>query len=41
MEIELIHKRTNAIHDKLCNLVARVQEVKIERGIESARAVRH
>ena len=40
VEIEVINKRTNAIHDKLCNLVVRAQEVKIERGIESVRAVR-
>ena len=39
VEIEVTHKRTTAIHDKLCNLIAHVQEVKIERGIETARAI--
>lgn len=40
VEIEVTHKRTTAIHDKLCNLIAHVQELKIERGIETARAIR-
>ena len=39
-EIEVTHNRTTAIHDKLCNLIAHVQELKIERGIETARAIR-
>ena len=33
VEIEVTHNRTTAIHDKLCNLIAQVQELKIERGI--------
>ena len=33
VEIEVTHNRTTAIHDKLCNLIAHVQELKIERGI--------
>ena len=40
VEIEVTHNRTTAIHDKLCNLIAHVQELKIERGIETARAIR-
>ena len=40
VEIEVTHNRTTAIHDKLCNLIAHVQELKIERGIEIARAIR-
>jgi len=40
IEIEVTHNRTTAIHDKLCNLIAHVQELKIERGIETARAIR-
>ena len=40
VEIEVTHNRTTAIHDKLCNLIARVQELKTERGIETARAIR-
>ena len=40
VEIEVTRKRTTAIHDKLCNLIAHVQELKIERGIETARAIR-
>ena len=39
VEIEVTHNRTTAIHDKLCNLIAHVQELKIERGIETARAI--
>lgn len=31
VEIEVTHNRTTAIHDKLCNLIAHVQELKIER----------
>ena len=38
--VEVTHNRTTAIHDKLCNLIAQVQELKIERGIETARAIR-
>ena len=30
IEIEVTHNRTTAIHDKLCNLIAHVQELKIE-----------
>ena len=40
VEIEVTHNRTTAIHNKLCNLIAQVQELKIERGIEIARAIR-
>lgn len=40
VEIEVTHNRTTAIHDKLCNLIAHVQELKIERGIETARTIR-
>lgn len=40
VEIEVTHNRTTAIHDKLCDLIAHVQELKIERGIETARAIR-
>ena len=40
VEIEVTHNRTRAIHDKLCNLIAHVEELKIERGIETARAIR-
>ena len=40
VEIEVTHNRTTAIHDKLCNLIAQVKELKIERGIETARAIR-
>ena len=38
--MNVTHNRTTAIHDKLCNLIAHVQELKIERGIETARAIR-
>ena len=40
IEIEVTHNRTTAIHDRLCNRIAQVQELKIERGIETARAIR-
>ena len=40
IEIEVTHNRTTAIPDKLCNLITHVQELKIERGIETARAIR-
>ena len=40
VEIEVTHNRTTAIHDKLCNLIAHLQELKIERGIETTRAIR-
>ena len=40
VEIVVTHNRTKAIHDKLCNLIAHVQELKIERRIETARAIR-
>ena len=40
VEIEVIHNRMTAIHDKLCNLIAHMQELKIERGIETVRAIR-
>lgn len=33
VEIEVVNKRTKVIHNKLCHLVAHVQEVKIERGV--------
>ena len=33
-------ERFTAIHDKLYNLIAHVQKLKIERGIETARAIR-
>ena len=39
VEIEVTHNRTTAIHDKLCNLIAHMQELKIERGIETVRAI--
>ena len=39
VEIEVTHNRTTAIHDKLCNLIAQVQELKVERGIETTRAI--
>ena len=40
VEVEVTHNRTTAIHDKLCNFIVQVQELKIERGIETARAIR-
>ena len=40
VEIEITLNRTTSIHDKLCNLIAHVQELKVERGIETARAIR-
>ena len=40
IEIEVTDNRTTAIHDRLCNRIAQVQELKIERGIETARAIR-
>ena len=40
IEIEVTHKQTTAIQDKLCNLIAHVQELKIEQGIETTRAIR-
>ena len=40
IEIEVTHNRTTAIHDRLCNRIAQVQELKIEPGIETARAIR-
>ena len=40
IEIEVTHNRTTAIHDKLCNLISHVQELKIDRGIATARAIR-
>ena len=37
--IEVAHNRTTGIHDKLCNLIAHMQELKIKRGIETVRAI--
>ena len=34
VEIKVTHKRTTAIHDKLCNLIAHVQELKINEGLK-------
>ena len=39
-EIEVVKKRTDAIFDKVNNLVASVQELKIDRGAETQRAIR-
>ena len=39
-ELKLTSKRTTAILDKLNNLVANVQELKIDQGVESQRAIR-
>ena len=38
IEIEVTHNQTTAIHDKLCNLIGHVQELKIEPGFETVRA---
>ena len=40
IEIEVIHNQMTAIHDRLSNRIAQVQELKIKRGIETARAIR-
>lgn len=37
VEIEVTHNRTTAIHDKLCNLIAQVQELKIELFVSGKR----
>ena len=39
-EIEVINKRTADILDKINNLVANVQELKVDRGAETPRAIR-
>jgi hypothetical protein len=39
-EIEVVKKRTDAIFDKVNNLVASVQELEIDRGAETQRAIR-
>ena len=39
-ELEVIKKRTDAILDKVNNLIASVQELKIDRGAETQRAIR-
>jgi predicted house-cleaning noncanonical NTP pyrophosphatase (MazG superfamily) len=38
-EIEVVKKRTDAIFYKVNNLVASVQELKIDRGAETQRAI--
>ena len=40
VEIEVTHNQMTAIHNKLCNLISNVQELKIEQGIETVRAIR-
>ena len=40
LEIEIINKRSELIHDMLCNIVDQVHKVNIDRGVETARAVR-
>ena len=40
VETEVTHNLTTPIHDKLCNVIAYEQELKIERGIETTRAIR-